>query len=182
MPLTTADLWKSNDAQEWHRTLASYWQMDPVRRNLAREQYIEALDPEAIRKADEEGWRAFLRIYFDWKYTGNYLPQRLEDLESNEPERLLSIKGLLFDSDFTNIRRTLERARYIKGLGTAGASGLLAVLFPEWFGTVDKFVVEALRQVPTLPERERIKKMKPKNLTDDHAVLLVDTIAGKPAN
>jgi hypothetical protein len=159
--------------------LASYWEMDSVRRNLAREQYIETLDSEAIRKADSEGWRAFLRIYFDWKFRGNYLPQRLADLESNEPERLLRIRGLLFDSDFTNIRRTLERARYIKGLGPAGASGLLAVLFPTWFGTVDKFVVTALRQAPTLPERGRLAKMNPSSLTDDDAVLLVEIMRRK---
>jgi hypothetical protein len=32
-------------------------------------------------------------------------------------------------------------------LGPAGGSGVLAVLFPKWFGTVDRFVLGPLLEV-----------------------------------
>ncbi len=52
-------------------------------------------------------------------------------------------------------RETLLAAKKTPGLGFAGASGLLALLYPQKFGTVDQFVVKTLRNVPTLPTWER---------------------------
>jgi hypothetical protein len=57
----------------------------------------------------------------------------------------------------------------------------LAVLFRKWFGTVDRFVVEALAEVPSLPERQKLLRMKPKSLTDDDAVVLIDILRKKAA-
>ena len=109
------------------------------------------------------------------------LGQRLADLESNEPERLFRIKDLLFASDSMDIRKGIERARYIRGLGPAGASGLLAVLFPNWFGTVDQFVVVALVEIQTLPERQKLLRMTPQNLINNDAVVLIDILRKKAA-
>lgn len=50
------------------------------------------------------------------------------------------------------------------------------MLFPKWFGTVDRFVVEALPEVPSLPETQKLLRMKPKSLTDDDAVVLIDIL------
>jgi len=159
---SVSELWTSQDHGEWQCALASYWDVASVRRNLECEKVIDKLDSESIRDGDSESWLNFLRLYFAWKFTGNYLPKRLADLESNQPERLLRIKALLFSSDATDIRRAIERAQYIKGLGPAGGSGLLAVLFPTQFGTADKFVVKALVGVRALPERGQVRKMDPK--------------------
>jgi len=41
----------------------------------------------------------------------------------------------------------LATASRIRWLGTAGASGLLALIYPDSFGTVDQFVVKALSEV-----------------------------------
>ena len=173
------DLWESRDQEEWRRALADYWEMPSVRRNLDVERFMDRLDPEKIRSTDSETWCIFLRLYFQWKFKGSYLGRRLADLESNEPERLLRIRGLLFTSGPANIRKAVERAGYIKGLGSAGASGLLAVLFPKSFGTVDQFVLKSLRELPTLPERAKLMRMNPKNLTDDDAVLLIKILRAK---
>jgi len=174
-----SELWESHDEVEWRRALPSYWEAPTVRRNLELEKFIDKLDSEVIRKADSETWRAFLRAYFQWKFRGTYVGRRLADLESIEPERLFRIKDLIFTSDPANIRRAIERAEYIKGLGPADASGLLAVLFPKSFGTVDQFVVKALLEVPSLPEEAKLVKMKPQNLTDDDAVLLIGILRRK---
>jgi hypothetical protein len=65
----------------------------------------------------------------------------------------------------SDIRRSIEVAMQVPGLGTAGASGLLSLLYPEDFGTVDQFVVKALREIPQLPEAARLVEMNPQNLT-----------------
>ena len=65
------------------------------------------------------------------------------------------------------------------GLGPAGASGLLALLFPARFGTVDQFVVGALRRVRCLPERDQLERMKPESLTIAHGVVLIEIMRRK---
>jgi hypothetical protein len=181
LPQSIGELWRSEDEEEWSDALASYWRTASVRNNLEIEEAMEKLDREAIRRTDSEGWRAFLRLYFIWKFKNTYLQQRLADLESNEPDRLFRIKDLLFTSDPRNVRKVIERARYIRGLGPAGASGLLAVLFPKWFGTVDQFVVYSLLEIGTLPETPKLLRMNSVNLTNDEAVLLIDILRKKAA-
>ena len=65
------------------------------------------------------------------------------------------------------------------GLGTAGASGLLALLFPRIYGTVDQFVVKGLRQVEGLTEHELVMKMDPENLTVSDGLLLIAVMTRK---
>jgi hypothetical protein len=52
-------------------------------------------------------------------------------------------------------------ASQIRGLGTAGASGLLALMYPTHFGTVDQFVVKGLQQVDDLLEKAALGRMNP---------------------
>jgi len=52
-------------------------------------------------------------------------------------------------------------ATSIHGLGIAGASGLLTLMYPDQFGTVDQFVVKALREVEGLPQRAALERMNP---------------------
>ena len=66
----------------------------------------------------------------------------------------------------------MSSATEIRGLGPAGASGLLSILFPESFGTVDQFVVKALREVEGFPYANELEKMNPESLSMDNSVLL----------
>jgi hypothetical protein len=70
-------------------------------------------------------------------------------------------------------------AQRIKGLGIAGASGLLALLCPEKFGTVDQFLVKALQDVEGLPEAALIQRMKPGNLLPDDGFTLISILRDK---
>jgi hypothetical protein len=45
------------------------------------------------------------------------------------------------------------------------SQGLLALMYPGTFGTVDQFAVEALKQVRGLPEESAIARMDPKYLS-----------------
>ena len=108
--MNIVDLRLSDDEKQWRDALASYWQNPSVKRNLEIEKFIDTLDVESVRNADAKGWLDFLRIYFRWKFTGNYVGKRLAGLEDIHPERLLRIKNLLFSSDPKDPRQALERA------------------------------------------------------------------------
>jgi hypothetical protein len=124
-------------------------------------------------------WFGFLlEKYFRWKYT---TPNRYASTTkllrtyaaNNELEVLHAIKERLFAVDKDNIQQCLAVASSIRGLGTAGASGLLAVLFPAHFGTVDQFAVKALAKIRELPERDLIAAMRPESLKLDEGTILI---------
>ena len=85
----------------------------------------------------------------------------------------------MFQFDKEDIEMGLKTAQQIRGLGTAGASGLLAVLFPNYFATVDQFVVKALSDVKLLPEREVVKGMNPEQLNIKDGVILTSIMRDK---
>ena len=39
------------------------------------------MEIEQVRNYDASEWYEFLQKYFEWKFTGNYLPQKLGYLE-----------------------------------------------------------------------------------------------------
>jgi len=141
---------------------------------------MEELDQEGIRNLDADGWFNFLHdAYFRWKYTA---PNRYASTTailrrrcSDAPGRAMlhRIKQKLLTVERSQIAEANETAKQIPGLGTAGASGLLAVLYPTLFGTVDQFAVKALHAIPNLPDAELIAQMKPEDLTTLNAVVLV---------
>ena len=96
--------------------------------------------------------------YFVWKYTAanryaSTTGQLQRYVDDDALDELDAIRRKLLSLDTDDIRSSLEAADEIRGLGTAGASGLLSLMYPHKFGTVDQFVVKALSQVDGLPER-----------------------------
>ncbi len=181
-----AELWNSADAHAWERALARYWDfVKPA--NLGLEQAMEALDLNLIRGMDALGWYHFLLDeYFRWKYTApNRYATTTRQLrryaETGTLDALYGIKECLLTIDRTNVSGALSVADEIRGLGTAGASGLLSLLYPETFATVDQFAVKALCGIPDLPERAAIAQMNPEDLTTKDAVLLIGIMQRKAA-
>lgn len=182
---TIDELWYSNDPQAWAAALAGYWDyVKPA--NLALERSLDRLDLERIRNLDARGWFDFLHDeYFRWKYTA---PNRYATTTGNlglakhaaEPgglDALHDIKNQLLRLDPTQVRAGLMLTQKIGGLGVAGASGLLALLHPASFGTVDQFVVKALRCVVNLPEAEAVAAMRSEGLTPTDGVTLIGVMA-----
>lgn len=184
--ITIAELWHSRNPQAWEDALQRYWNfIKPT--NLELERRMESLDLERMRGLDEKGWYEFLRDeYFRWKYTA---PNRYATttrslrryVEENRLDDLYRIKKHLLALDPADIRRGLSLASEIRGLGTAGASGLLALIYPETFATVDQFVVKALREVTELPEAAALAEMNPQSLTFADGVLLIGIMHQKAA-
>jgi hypothetical protein len=52
-------------------------------------------------------------------------------------------------------------------------------MYPESFGTVDQFVVKALRKISGLPEKSAIEKMNPLSLRVRDGVILVKIMRRK---
>ncbi len=161
-----ADLWVSADPKAWEDALDRYWSFVQPR-NMPLEQALDTLDLGRLRCLDARGWYDFLKDeYYRWKYTApnryaTTTRQLRRYVDDDSLDDLDQIRRRLLNLDIDNIRSGLKAARKIRGLGTAGASGLLALMYPQEFGTVDQFVVKALRQVNGLPEATALARMKP---------------------
>lgn len=179
MVLPIHELWLSRDQAVWADALERYWGFIQPR-NLELERAMERLDRERIRRLGPEEWFRFLRDeYFPWKYTArNRYATTTAHLQRSASvpgglESLLAIKDRLVAIDPSDVASALGIALAIPGLGTAGASGLLALLYPDALATVDQFVVKALRGVRDLPEAAALGAMNPEGLRVRDAVLLV---------
>jgi hypothetical protein len=181
-----SQMWNGCDRETWQKALDRYWTfVKPA--NLVLEQEMDQLNADTVMKMGPDGWYKFLlEKYFRWKYTA---PNRYASTtrilrtyaSNNELSALHAIKERLFARDKNNIEQCMAVACSIRGLGTAGASGLLAVLFPAYFGTVDQFAVKALSRIPELPESQQIAAMHPESLRLDQGALLIRIMRRKAA-
>lgn len=184
--ITIDELWNSSDSGAWANALRRYWEFVKLS-NIELERDMDALDLDYLRQLDAQGWYDFLRDrYFRWKYTAHNryatttrnLRRYLEDRALGE---LHSIKLQLLSLNFSDIGCGLRMAQAIRGLGTAGASGLLALMYPQVFGTVDQFVVKALRDIRDLPEADVLARMDEGSLTTADGVTLIQIMQRKAA-
>lgn len=181
------NLWRSTNEDFWDESLRYYWEYirNDLPHNFHLEREMNELTPDKIERLDSVAWYAFLRDkYFRWKYTQpNRYATTTASLERYVKEdgldELLAVKRKLLDLNPLEIEGALRTAKEIHGLGIAGASGLLALLYPRSFGTVDQFVVKALRSIPDLPERASLEKMNASGLSLKNGVLLVDVMRRK---
>ncbi len=150
------------------------------------EKEFDPLDANVVKSMNPEEWYEFLlHKYFFWKYTApNRYTTTTRQLMKYKTsscglDALFLIKGRIFDFDKDDIVSGLKIACSIKGLGTAGASGLLAVLFPAKFATVDQFAVKALSAIDSLPQKSLILSMNPEQLKIRDAVTLIEIMRNK---
>jgi hypothetical protein len=174
------DLWNNGNEIDWHDAFKNYWRLvKPT--HLAIEKEFDQIDSNQIKTMNSEEWYEFLlHKYYFWKYTA---PNRYATTtgqlrkyisKQNGLDELKAIKDKIFECNLEDVISVLKIAITIKGLGTAGASGLLAVIFPNYFGTVDQFVVKSLLKISTLPERASILTMWPDELKIRDASILIN--------
>ncbi|MBP3847277.1 hypothetical protein J6I39_05970 [bacterium] len=177
-------LWNSGTEQEWKYALEKYFDLVKSS-NVEIEKELDNLDSENVKNMTVSEFYNFLHDkYFVWKYTQanrlrttrNSLVKYLEDDNIVELEE---IHNLIFKYNPENISNLLRTTHRIKGLGVAGASGLLSLLFPKYFGTVDQFVVQRLLEVENLKEHFLLEKMKQDNLTEKDGTILIEIMREK---
>lgn len=172
-------LWNYGDEEMWKDSLEGYYDL-LSESQLPLEQNMEEVNFEDIEALSVYQFYDFLyEWYFVWKYTQkNRLATTRKHLEKYITEdrmhELAEIQKRLFEADRDDIRECLSIASQIRGLGIAGASGLLSILFPSDFGTVDQFVVKSLLKVEGLREHDLLIGMKPESLTIDDGVILIN--------
>jgi hypothetical protein len=186
MAQSLSDVWNSKDPDVWKQALQQYWR-NIASAKLALEREMDRLDPKTVEAMDTNAWYQFLlEKYFRWKFTApNRYASTTKHLKEcpGSPILMNSLrvnKERLFSLNKADIKACLMCAATIPGLGTAGGSGLLAVLFPEHFGTVDQFAVYGLRQVPDLPEKTFVASIKnPEAMKLSEGVGLVEIMRSK---
>jgi hypothetical protein len=183
---TVAELWDSDDAAGWEHALQRYWTLvKPA--NVALEREMESLRPVSIQNLDVEEWFQFLeQRYFRWKYTApnRYVTTtaaRRRQTERIGVDALLGIRDRILAGLDGPVDRALHAACDVGGLGPAGASGLLALLRPDAFATIDQFVAKALSEVTSLPERAVVCRVSPQGLTIKDGVVLITIMRRKAA-
>lgn len=177
-------LWESSDPAAWQHALDRYWHyVKPS--HLALEREMEALEPSVVKQLDADQWYDWLlHKYFVWKYTApnRYATTTMHlkrQAQATGRQHLLAIRDRILAAGGYSIQDALRTATQVKGLGTAGASGLLALLFPTKFGTVDQFALGSLLKIRHLPERELLKCMKPQGLTITDGGVLIEIMRRK---
>jgi hypothetical protein len=182
--MNITDLWRSSDPIAWELALQRYWHFVQPR-NLELERALDALDLKRLQRLSPQGWYDFLHDeYFRWKYTApnRYATTTIQlrkYVNGGALAELESLRQQILNLDFNDIRVGLKTAKKIRGLGTAGASGLLSLMYPEHFATVDQFMVKALRLVSDLPEANALSKMNPQNLSVTDGELLIGILKRK---
>ncbi len=173
-------LWNSGSVSDWYERLLLYYHMPSVVDNYSLEIQLEMLKPEDVEAMTAEQFYDFLYSkYYVWKFTEGQRRKRcINLLKAGGTKDLVRIKNDLFElfnkaPDGT--KALMKTVTQIHGLGPAGGSGLLAILFPEHYGTIDQFVVKSLQKVG-LPEAQR---MDPEYLTIEDAVVLEDIYRSK---
>lgn len=184
--MNVSELWKSEEENEWHAAKENYWKY-VIPQNVALEKKIINIDRNAIRNMELLDFYNFLYDdYFRWKFTeSRWLKTSREHFGKyafeEKLEELSLIQKQLFTFDLNDIREGLKIASSIRGLATAGGSGLLAVLFPEHFGTVDQFIVKALQSIDDISESVRVSRVKPDNISIDDGVVIIKIMREKAA-
>ena len=176
------ELWTSATAEDWENSLDDYDRLIESRDIDVRwiESYISRV------RADDICQLSSIEFYFFWRYAAK--PNRLattrkalkQYLENSKWDDLAAIQRELFSMDHANIEHCIKVALQISGLGIdGGASGLLAVLFPEDFGTVDNHTFELLKSIPSLNDDLRSIAHKGQLTTADDCAILIDIMRKK---
>lgn len=147
--------------------LNSYWDLvKPT--NLELEKRMDRLEFKLVENMElDEFYEFMIEDYFQWKYTDSRWLKRNREYFSRyaseeKLDELWEIKEELFSFNLNDIERGLKITSSIKGLGVAGGSGLLALLFPAYFATVDQFVVKSLILLDEFKNNIDLIKMKDK--------------------
>jgi len=182
--LSFKQLWDSKSGKIWRIHLKHYWDLIKPS-NFALAEEIEQLKLSTIKELNSKEWYAFLlEKYFVWKFTtARRYASTTKNLRKyereNKLEELLLLRDEILNLKDEAIEKALEKAKEIKGLGIAGASGLLSILFPSKYGTVDQFVVKRLLEIQDLPERKIITEINPESISLSQGAILIEVLRRK---
>lgn len=173
-------LWNYGTEANWLDALNQYDVIIDSRSSEAQwiEKFMDQLDAENVKNMSLQEFYDFLyEKYFFWVFTQkNRLATTRKQLQryvdENRMFELGTIHKELFEATPADVEKCLNIAMSIRGLGIAGASGLLSVLFPNDFGGINEFIATSLRSIEGIVYGQELSQMNPTFLTaKDGAVL-----------
>ena len=165
-------VWDQPVERKWEDLQACYWEVESVKKHMCLEQELN--NSKHVEQLIKNDFKSFiLNKYIPWKYTDCRWTLRYE-------EKLKSWKGAdKFAEDIldyeerlkhTNnyeeriLQEGIELRNELYGIGVAGITGLLSLLIPEVFGTVDKYVAKSMMALGLIevknPSNIKIKEAK----------------------
>ena len=177
-------LWNSDIEKAWKDALDHYDELLRDELTIKVENELNNINSDDVKNLSAEEFYDFLYDkYYVWKYTDRrWLSRNRKCLSKYKEDRmseLADIQKKLFSIEHSDIEKCLKLVTQVYGLGAAGASGLLAILFPEDFGTVDKFVVGILKELNYPEFNKYLDKMNPSSLTPKDGVILINIMRDK---
>ena len=173
-------LWNSKEKADWENALLIY-QTAVKSGNTEIEQKLNSMTTDDFRKMSPRDFYRFLvSDYARWKYTDGRIRSRVQyDIEEfhqvcGDGEFYKILDGI-FMIDPDDIYLHLTNITRITGIGVAGASGILALAMPQYFGTVDRFAVENLQKVYDEDSfyGKKLHKMDPQNISAYDAATVI---------
>lgn len=179
-------LWENGGLEDWEDAVSKYYNAVKPN-NIEVEQKLNAMTADEFKQmSGQEFYRFLVGDYSSWKYTDNRrkatVRHNIEDFHQkftdDEFKKILDAAFLIDKGDiflhFANMTR-------ITGIGTAGASGVLSLIFPKYFGTVDRFLVENLKKIYDGQSYygKKLQSMNPDSFTIYDAITLTQILRKK---
>lgn len=164
--------WDSTDKRDWDRALALYNMHFGGTDKASIDTRVTLINAQIIEKLSTEEFVCFLEEFYDWKYSNtgasrnkNLFSQWIKD----NIHIVESLKQSLCQSSLSD-EELIKISKEIKYISVAGATALLSIMYPDRFGTVDKFVVLCLKE--SLPNDSIIQSTNEEDIKIEQAIYI----------
>lgn len=173
-------IWNSKEQNVWESALQNY--SAAVKRNaIQTEEKLNSMITDDFRKmSGQDFYRFLVHDYALWKYTDCRIRSRVQHSieEFHQAYTDYEFKRVLdgiFSISPQDIYLHLANITRITGLGVAGSSSVLALVLPQYFGTVDRFAVQNLQKVYDVNSYygKKLQKTDPQNISAYDAVTII---------
>jgi len=180
-------LWRADSAEEWERAIQRYWGLPSVSQNWAAELHMDKVRVSTVARYTPQQCYDFLADpqvgFYRWKFGARQAGGQRAALD-----RFVGANGLgegraplaaIFQALVTfppeDIHEGLRIAREIPGVQDVAGSGLLAILYPAYYGTADQHVVRALQRLTPqdLPPGMTLQDATPTALTTSDVIAVI---------
>lgn len=153
-------LWHFGTESDWLGAVQEYWTVPTVKAKLALERRMTTMHAQRNQVTGSDlAFYQFLRDdLYPWKMDGYRIGTQQGNLDTYMEKKPLGIRNVrqalvsrMADIDSGKSSDFLKRLSVVGGMGVSVASGLLAVLWPSHFGTVDRFCLRGFLSVSNDP-------------------------------
>jgi hypothetical protein len=170
------ELWNSFDQVAWDYAECQLYngKIKPGNVELERNLERDGLRDKIAAMGPEEFLNWLRDQYFPWKFTGPELSAQRRSLSGHWADgskgiaAIERVRGILVNPSGRTKAEMIKIVDEVNGLSVIGASGLLALTYPEVYGTVDVKVVKSFhalgmfKDVPLKLVPSKDKKGKPR--------------------